>query len=363
MSKRRTLLVVLAFALSTSIAASLGTFAGAAPAISQVAPANTTPPAISGTPQQGQTLTATTGQWSGDQPITYAFQWLRCDATGGNCIAIGGANGQTYTVTGDDVGHRLRVQVTATNADGSSQALSDPTAVVSSVAAPASTAEPSVAGTPQVGQTLTASNGTWTGQAPITYTYQWQQCDAAAANCQPIPGATSQTYVVQPTDVGKRLNVLVKATNSGGSTSKGSNATAVVQPAGPAGAIKLANGKTSVPASSLSLPSRLIIDRVQFSPNPVRSVRSAITIRVHVSDTAGDWVRGALVFLRSTPLVTGTPPEAETDQAGYVTFKTSPRAGFPTRRGNVQFFVRARKAGDDPLAGISSRRLVQVATR
>ena len=54
-------------------------------------PVNTLPPDISGTPQVGQTLNATTGNWSGTQPITYAFQWRRCGASGGNCTDVAGA--------------------------------------------------------------------------------------------------------------------------------------------------------------------------------------------------------------------------------------------------------------------------------
>jgi hypothetical protein len=88
-----------------------------------------------------------------------------------------------------------------------------------------------------------------------------------------------------------------------------------------------------------------------------------ITVRVHVSDTRGFAVRGALVFVRSTPLVTTTGGERETETDGWVTIRQTQRLAFPHRGGfNVQFFVRARKAGDDPLAGVSTRRLAQVAT-
>jgi cytoskeletal protein RodZ len=89
-----------------------------------------------------------------------------------------------------------------------------------------------------------------------------------------------------------------------------------------------------------------------------------VTIRVHVSDTRGFVVRDALVFARSTPLVTSTPPEQVTNQSGYVTLTAMPRATFPPKPGyHVQFFLRTRKEGESLLAGISSRRLAQVATR
>ena len=111
------------------------------------------------------------------------------------------------------------------------------------------------------------------------------------------------------------------------------------------------------------LPARLVIDGVHFTPGVVRSRRGPVSVRVHVSDTRGYWVRGALVFVRSTPLVTSTPPEQVTNQSGYATLTTFPRATFPLKRGySVQFFLRTRKEGDSLLAGISSRRLAQVAT-
>jgi len=141
-------------------------------------------------------------------------------------------------------------------------------------------------------------------------------------------------------------------------------ATTTTTPAGPEGQIRLANGKISIPVTSVVLPARLVIDGVHFTPGVVTSRRGPVSVRVHVSDTRGYWVRGALVFVRSTPLVTSTPPEQVTNQSGYATLTTSPRATFPLRRGfHVQFFLRTRKEGDSLLAGVSSRRLAQVATR
>jgi hypothetical protein len=132
---------------------------------------------------------------------------------------------------------------------------------------------------------------------------------------------------------------------------------------GPEGQIKLANGKTSIPISSVSLPARLIVDSVHFSPSLVASRGRPLAIRVHVSDTRGYVVRGALVFVRSTPLVTSTPLEQATNQGGYVMLTAIPRQTFPLKRGyHVQFFIRARKEGESLLAGVSSRRLAQVAT-
>jgi hypothetical protein len=97
---------------------------------------------------------------------------------------------------------------------------------------PQSTAAPTISGTVAVGQSLTAATGTWLN-FPVTYTYQWQRCDAAGANCAPIPGATSQTYAITSGDVGATLAVAVGATNVYGTVTATSAATSVVPPETP----------------------------------------------------------------------------------------------------------------------------------
>jgi hypothetical protein len=207
---------------------------------------------------------------------------------------------------------------------------------------------------------LTASNGTWSNN-PTGYAYQWQRCNSAGASCTNIPGETRNTRIVANDDVGNRLRVLVTATNAAGSAQAASAPTDVIQTGLPAGAIRLSNGKVSIPVSSVSLPDRLIVDSVRFTPNPVRT-RAPITVSFHVVDTRGYVVREAIVFVRSVPLVTSTPAETATRQDGWVTLQVTPRSSFPLNGKAVQFFVRARKQGDNVLAGVSTRRLVQVRT-
>ena len=86
-------------------------------------PASTGLPAISGTAQQGQTVSASTGSWS-NGPTLYAYAWRRCDSSGGSCSAIAGATGASYVLQSGDVGGTVRVVVTATNASGSASATS-----------------------------------------------------------------------------------------------------------------------------------------------------------------------------------------------------------------------------------------------
>jgi len=111
-------------------------------------------------------------------------------------------------------------------------------------AVPANTAVPVVSGTAQVGSTLTTDNGTWSN-TPTSFAYAWSRCDSAGNNCNPVAGATAQSYLVQAADAGATLRVTVTATNADGSASAASAATAVV-PAVVAGA----PANTALPAIS-----------------------------------------------------------------------------------------------------------------
>jgi hypothetical protein len=192
-------------------------------------PVNTLPPDISGTPQAGQTLSATTGNWSGTQPIEYAFQWRRCGASGGNCADVPGATTSTYAATSADVGASLRVAVTATNSAGSATAVSAATTAVQSQSSPpVNTVAPVISGTAQEGQTLNANQGTWAGTQPMSFTQQWRRCDTTGTGCNDIAGAASASYTITPADVGHVLRVVVTATNSAGTSNAASNGTSVV---------------------------------------------------------------------------------------------------------------------------------------
>ena len=98
---------------------------------------------------------------------------------------------------------------------------------------------------------------------------------------------------------------------------------------------------------------------MKFSPTPVTS-RGLITARFHVSDTRGFSISGALVYVLGLPYgwVYGAP-ETATDSTGWATIQIRPTRNMPLRRGDLVMFVRARKPGDNLLAGVSTRRLVQ----
>ncbi len=93
-------------------------------------------------------------------------------------------------------------------------------------AAPSNTTPPAVSGTAKVGQTLTVSNGTWSG-SPTNYTYQWQRCTSTTA-CTNITDANGNSYVVRNADVGRKLRAVVSASNADGLSTANSNQTDTV---------------------------------------------------------------------------------------------------------------------------------------
>jgi len=179
-------------------------------------PSIISPPTISGTPQQDQTLTASQGTWS-NNPALFSYQWSECDRSGDNCNTIGGATNQSYTLTAGDVGSTIQVQVTATNAGGSGTAGSAPTSVVAPLP-PSNVVPPRISGLAQPGQTLTTSGASWSN-SPTFFRYQWSDCNGSGTRCHAIGGATKQSYTPSTRDVGFRIEVRESATNAGGSAS------------------------------------------------------------------------------------------------------------------------------------------------
>jgi GH25 family lysozyme M1 (1,4-beta-N-acetylmuramidase) len=228
------------------------------------APSAITPPTIVGTARAGARLAGLPGTWTGGKPVAFSYQWQSCDASGAGCSPIAGANLETYTPTTADVGHALTLAVTAVAPRGSAVASTAHTLAVApagsgTATAPAVVTAPQVTGEAQVGQTLTAGVGSWTG-SPTTFGFQWSRCDAGGAACTPVPGATASTYVLTPGDNGTTLSLVVTATGKGGSQSAGAPTTAVIAPApvpaavagplaaqpGVAGAVVTTDGRATV---------------------------------------------------------------------------------------------------------------------
>ena len=224
-------------------------------------------------------------------------------------------------------------------------------------APPGNQSPPVITGAPLEGGTLTTSNGTWTG-SPTSFAYQWRRCDSDGGSCSNIGGATERTYALKRPDVDNTIRSRVTARNADGANQSTSVPTPVVR-AGPAPPTGCA-GNAPIPIASVAPPERLLIDGQSISPSVVGRSSQSITIRVHVS-CGGKAVQGALVFVEVVPFNQyNSPGEATTGADGWAQVTMTQLSGFPAARQQqlLVSFLRARKAGENVLAGVSTRRLV-----
>ena len=194
------------------------------PAIQQQKAPNTPAtgaPTISGTAQVGQTLTANTSDIAdsdGLNNIFYSYQWVRNDNSTDTDIV--GATGSTYTLVSADEGMTIKVKVSFTDNQGNAESLtSDPTATVAAKPNTAARGAPTISGTAQVGQTLTADTSGISdddGLGNASYSYQWMRNEGSTDT--DISGATDSTYTLTDADQGKAIKVKVSFTDDEGHT-------------------------------------------------------------------------------------------------------------------------------------------------
>ena len=191
-------------------------------------------PAISGTAQVGETLTANTSgiaDADGLSNVQYEYQWLADDSD------ISGAANTTYTPVSADEGKTVTVRVSFTDDAGNGETLTsaatDAVAAEPTTNSPA-TGAPTISGTAQVGETLTADTSGIAdedGLTNATYSFQWLTDDTE------IAGATSLTYTLADTDEGKAIKVEVSFTDDSGNdeslTSVATDAVAAAEPSEP----------------------------------------------------------------------------------------------------------------------------------
>src|SRR5262245_18867102 len=215
--------------VGSALVLGLAAFAGSSSASRRAVPTNQQPPSVAGAALEGGVLTASRGRWSGGSRTSFAFQWRRCLADGTACADVPGATDSIYAVRTDDVGHTLRVAVTATNRDGSASAASSQTGAVAAqaVQAPHAVTQPTISGSPIVGRVLTAVPGTWTGAGGIRFSYRWRLCSPAGGDCADTSGR-GQAYKPSQDDRGHTLRVLLTARNSSGLAFALSDATSQV---------------------------------------------------------------------------------------------------------------------------------------
>ena len=172
-------------------------------------------PTISGTAHVGETLTADVSgidDADGRDTAVFSYQWVREDI--GTDTDIQGETASTYTLADADVGKAVKVRVSFTDDAGNPETLtSAATAVVAARPNSPATGEPTISGTTQVGETLTADVSDIDdadGRDNATFNYQWQ------ANDSDIPGATDSTYTLVADYVGKTVKVKVSFTDDAG---------------------------------------------------------------------------------------------------------------------------------------------------
>ncbi|MDF1490332.1 CHAP domain-containing protein [Tessaracoccus caeni] len=172
-------------------------------------------PAIAGTAFFGEQLTVDPGAWD-PADATLAYQWLR------DGMKISGATGTSYMLAAEDVGAQLTVRVTGSRSGLAETAIdSEPTETVKGFAQTL-TGAPTISGTAQAGEVLTADPGAW--DADATLAYQWLR------DGSDIEGAEEPTYAIAGADVGAKVSVRVTASKPGYDQVSGtSTATATVK--------------------------------------------------------------------------------------------------------------------------------------
>ena len=336
-------------------------------------------PTISGGTAVGDTLTGDPGTWA-PGATSYKYNWRRCPPDGGhgpgNCEGIIDSLSNQYTLQSGDVGFTIRLQVKAfdgPNGTGNKIGVrtSDATPQITGQGTgPTNSGLPTIAGTADVGQTLTATEGSWASKYLVDFSDAWLRCDAGGNNCQAF-GATATTYVVTTADKGFTLRFRVTATNPAGTTIVRSAQTAVVPggtstpppPPPPTQSTAGCPAGHVAQASAVTSPARLVVDRESVQPALGRGSGEEIVVRYHVSDTCGQSVQGALVYATAVPFgQLSNAAEQPTDAKGYVSLTFQTLAGFPLSKHqrSVAIFVRARKQGEDLLTGISARRLFAI---
>ncbi len=221
-----------------------------------------------------------------------------------------------------------------------------------SKARPTPKTPPKISGTAEVGLTLVATRGTWTGD-PTSFHFAWLRCDTTGAACLAIGGATAKIYTPTVTDIGHTLRVRVTARNSSGSATATSAATGVVPPSG------CPEGSGAIPISRLTPPARLDVAKPSIKRAVTRSTQS-IQLRLTITACGARPVQGASVFATAVPYNQFAVGQGTTGAAGTVVLTEARRSGFPASRQQrlLAVFVRAWKQGEPVTGGVASSRVV-----
>ena len=268
-------------------------------------------PVISGTVQVGEELTALTDGIMDDDVLddVFTYQWVRVDADGtSNEEDITDETDATYTLTADDRGKQVKVEVRFVDILGGEETrTSAPTATLAGVPNIPATGAPTITGTAQVGQTLTASTtgiADANGLTSPTYTYQWIRVDGTDE--ADIASANSSTYILVDADLGTTLKVRVTfADDLGHTETLTSAATATVGAAatGPPTVTDVAVTSTPASGTTYYLAGEVIEFTVTFSAPVTVTATPKFAFRLGAATRQAAYASGsdsaALVFART----------------------------------------------------------------
>jgi hypothetical protein len=291
-------------------------------------------PVISGVERAGETLTATPASVTGYPTPDITWQWERSGSP------ISGATNSTYLLVAADIGETITVVQTATNSEGSDTAESAATGVIGdALTAPVINGLPTIAGVELVGEILTATPASVTGNPAPAITWQWERSGS------PISGATNSTYLLVAADIGETITVVQTATNSEGSDTAESAATGVI---GDALTAPVINGLptiagvelvgeilTATPASVTGNPAPAITWQWERSGSPISGATNSTYLLVAAdigetitvvqtatnsegSDTAESAATGVIGDALTAPVINGLPTIAGVELVGEI---------------------------------------------
>lgn len=351
---------------------------------------DTTPPFVSlTTPADGSSTADATPSFSGsaggangDSSTVSVLVYSGASATGTpvRTLSTGAALDGSYSVAPADPlpNGTYTAQAQQVDQAGNTGKSTPNTFTVAVPAPPTNLSPPTISGTPQRGQSLTADAGTWSGTPPPTYSYQWRRCDNSGANCVDISAATGQSYLLTDDDVGATIRVSVTALNDVGSSAASSAQTQVV-------VVTVSGPSNTVPptiSGTAAVGETLAADPGQWSgaPRP-RTPTSGVAATPPVTIASTSPVPPARVMRWRRPM--STPPFASRSKLSTTpgrpplrrTRRPSSSESPRTRRcrssrgrsgrGGHSRAIRARGAGHSrsptPTSGTAARRTTQTA--
>ena len=271
-------------------------------------------PVISGTVQVGEELTALTDGIMDEDVLddVFTYQWVRVDADGtSNEEDITDETDATYTLTADDRGKQVKVEVRFVDILGGEETrTSAPTATLAGVPNTAATGAPTITGTAQVGETLTAvTTGIMDadGLTSVSYSYQWIRVDAdGTSNPADITDETDATYTLVDADLGKKIKVRVTFVDDASHTetlTSAATATVGAVATGPPTVNDVAVTSTPASGTTYYLAGEVIEFTVTFSAPVTVTATPKFAFRLGAATRQAAYASGsesaALVFART----------------------------------------------------------------